>query len=106
MTAKCHNCGREYLTARALAGKAIPCRSCGAMNDGGGGPPPAQPERKADRDKRERAPLSGSSFTVGAAPAATNAAAEEQAAREAIEAGTFPAYQAAFCARYESNRAP
>ena len=90
MTAKCHNCGREYLTARALAGKAIPCRSCGAMNDGGGGPPPAQPEKKADRDKRERAPLSGSSFTIGAAPAATNAAAEEQAAREAIEAMPDP----------------
>ena len=76
MTAKCHNCGREYLTARALAGKAIPCRSCGAMNDGGGGPPPAQPEKKADRDKRERAPHAGSLLVVDATPAATNAARE------------------------------
>ena len=84
MTAKCHNCGREYLTARALAGKAIPCRSCGAMNDGGGGPPPAQPEKKADRDKRERAPHSGSLLIVDAAPAATNAA------REAIDAMPDP----------------
>jgi hypothetical protein len=84
MTAKCHNCGREYLTARALAGKAIPCRSCGAMNDGGGGPPPAQPEKKADRDKRERAPHAGSLLIVDAAPAATNAA------REAIDAMPDP----------------
>ena len=84
MTAKCHNCGREYLTARALAGKAIPCRSCGAMNDGGGGPPPAQPEKKADRDKRERAPHSGSLSIVDATPAATNAA------REAIDAMPDP----------------
>ena len=84
MTAKCHNCGREYLTARALAGKAIPCRSCGAMIDGAGGPPPAQPEKKADRDKRERAPHAGSLLIVDATPATTNAA------REAIDAMPDP----------------
>jgi S1-C subfamily serine protease len=46
MKASCHQCGREYLAARGLAGKPVRCRSCGAMNDGAGGPPPAQPARK------------------------------------------------------------
>lgn len=36
MKARCHQCGREYLAARNLAGQSVACRSCGARNDAGG----------------------------------------------------------------------
>ena len=90
MTARCHNCGREYLTARALAGKPVACRSCGALNDGAGGPPPAQPEKRVERERREAKPLAGASFSVGTALPRTNADADELAAREAIGAVPNP----------------
>jgi hypothetical protein len=35
----CHQCGRKYGTAQALAGTTVHCRTCGAANDGAGGPP-------------------------------------------------------------------
>jgi len=103
MTSRCHNCNREYLTARALAGKAIPCRSCGALNDGAGGPPPEQPARKASsaspsgsasasssRSKPEPKPLAGASFTMGDSLPKTQADLEESAAREAMQAMPDP----------------
>ena len=70
MNAKCHNCGREYITARAMAGTAIPCRSCRALNDGAGGPTPPQTNASSrtggeqGRASSEK-PLAGESFTVG-----------------------------------------
>lgn len=101
MTSRCHNCNREYLTARALAGKAIPCRSCGALNDGAGGPPPEQPTRKvssasssgsapSSRPKPEPKPLAGASFTMGDSLPKTQADLEESAAREAMQAMPDP----------------
>lgn len=83
MKSHCHSCGREYLTARALAGQAIACRSCGALNDGAGGPPPAQgePKRRAESERRDPATgsrgarsggeqriKSGAAFTIGSTP--------------------------------------
>lgn len=68
MNAKCHNCGREYMTARTLAGKAVPCRSCRALNDGAGGPPPAAPVESRASKANEPAsgkPLAGAAFQVG-----------------------------------------
>jgi S1-C subfamily serine protease len=96
MTSPCHNCGREYLTARALAGKAVACRSCGALNDGAGGPPPQQPEKRGARERdreskrREPQPLSGAAFTVGGDLPAVDAARDERSAREAMEAMPDP----------------
>ncbi len=78
MKPKCHVCGREYLAARALAGKPVMCRSCGALNDGAGGPPPVQPARASSSVPTARASSivaraptsdprigSGAEFTVG-----------------------------------------
>ena len=93
MTSSCHQCGREYLTARALAGKAVACRSCGALNDGAGGPPPAQPrDVKAKGETKPGAPktFSGAAFTLGSTIPSVDAAAEERAAREAVEAMPNP----------------
>ena len=95
MTASCHKCGREYLTARALAGKPVTCRSCGAVNDGAGGPPPVQPELPRAREQGtskvpKTAPLSGASFTVGGELPTVDAAGDERAAREAVEAMPNP----------------
>jgi S1-C subfamily serine protease len=91
MTSHCHKCGREYLTARALAGKPVACRSCGALNDGAGGPPPAQPERKSAAEKKEAKPFAGAAFKVGSDLPRTDANSAEQAAREAVEALPNPA---------------
>lgn len=67
------------------------CRSCGALNDGAGGPPPEQPEKKSEREKRETKPLAGAAFTVGSALPRPNADADERAAREAVDAMPNPA---------------
>ncbi len=64
MKPKCHACGREYLAARALVGKSVACRSCGALNDGAGGPPPVQPERASSS-----VPTARASSTAASAPA-------------------------------------
>ena len=52
MKARCSNCGREYLTARARAGTDVACVGCGALNDGAGATrPPARevaPARAGD----------------------------------------------------------
>ncbi|MSR42045.1 MAG: trypsin-like serine protease [Phycisphaerales bacterium] len=84
MKAHCHNCGREYLTARALAGKSFPCRSCGAANDGAGAPPPVQQPKKAEPTASQPAALSGASFSVGSPLEVVRADVEEHAAREAM----------------------
>lgn len=87
MTSHCHNCGREYLTARAMAGKAIACRSCGALNDGAGGAPPPQPQRTAAGAKPQPSkPISGPSFTVGGQPRAVDQRALDDAYRTAVDA--------------------
>lgn len=88
MTSQCHNCGREYLTARAMAGKAIACRTCGALNDGAGGPPPAQPKRETPSAAKVAAskPISGESFSVGGKPKAVNQQALNEAYQTAVEA--------------------
>ena len=86
MKSHCHSCGREYLTARALAGQAVACRSCGALNDGAGGPPPAQEQtkRRVESERRDLATgarkartgeqriQSGAAFTVGGTPKAAD----------------------------------
>jgi hypothetical protein len=86
MKSHCHSCGREYLTARALAGQAVACRSCGALYDGAGGPPPAQEQakRRAETERRDPATgarkartgepriQSGAAFTVGGTPKAAD----------------------------------
>lgn len=59
MNAKCHNCGREYLVARKLAGTTVACRSCGALNDGAGGAPPPPAAKSQPRSS------GGAAFTVG-----------------------------------------
>jgi hypothetical protein len=61
-TARCHSCGRTYLTAQALAGKNIPCRSCGAENDGAGGPPNPTPAASGDAGRGGSKPGVGSNF--------------------------------------------
>jgi S1-C subfamily serine protease len=71
MKASCHRCGREYLTARAMAGKPVTCRSCGAQNDGAGGsPPPQEPAKSKGRSASpEKVHIaSGAAFTVGGEP--------------------------------------
>ena len=68
MNAKCHNCGREYMTARTLAGKRVVCRSCKAWNDGAGGPPPVAPVDAHAGNSNEPSsgnPLAGAAFDVG-----------------------------------------
>lgn len=104
MKSHCHSCGREYLTARALAGQAIACRSCGALNDGAGGPPPAQkgPQRRANDDGRGPAAEArgeaghrtirtapGAAFTIGGVPKPIDPAKlstiEESATREDLK---------------------
>ncbi|MEY3143962.1 MAG: hypothetical protein RLY21_2455 [Planctomycetota bacterium] len=87
MTSHCHNCGREYLTARAMAGKAIACRSCGALNDGAGGPPPAQPNGAAQGAKPAPSkPISGPAFTIGEKPRALDPRVLDEAYRTAVDA--------------------
>jgi len=83
MTARCHSCGSEYLTARALAGKVVACRSCGSLNDGAGGPPPAQSDRRKAGGKPR--PFAGPAFSIGGDLPAVDADAAEQAAREAVD---------------------
>ncbi|MFM7259505.1 MAG: trypsin-like peptidase domain-containing protein, partial [bacterium] len=86
MKSHCHSCGREYLTARALAGQAIACRSCGALNDGAGGPPPTLAESNSRGDETRRGAANdvrgargargareprieaGAAFTIGSTP--------------------------------------
>jgi len=85
MTFHCHNCGREYLTARAMAGKSVACRSCGALNDGGGGAPPSQPAA-AQQKQAPAQPISGPAFTVGAKPRAVDPRALDDAHRMAVDA--------------------
>jgi S1-C subfamily serine protease len=70
-----------------MAGKAIACRSCGALNDGAGGPPPAQPKREAPSGAKGAStkPVSGESFTVGGKPRAVDQRALEAAYRTAVE---------------------
>jgi S1-C subfamily serine protease len=88
--ARCHRCGREYLTARALAGKAIACRSCGALNDGAGGPPPASDPGGSRAGDEERArtpkPFAGAAFTVGDPLPRVDHEADAREAREIREA--------------------
>ena len=87
MTSNCHNCGREYLTARAMSGKAIACRSCGALNDGAGGPPPAQPNSAAPGAKPAPSkPISGPAFTIGEKPRALDPRVLDEAYRTAVDA--------------------
>ena len=87
MTSRCHNCGREFLTARSMAGQAIACRSCGALNDGAGGAPPPQPERPAGGAKAAPSkPISGPSFTIGEKPRAVDPRAIDDAYRTAVDA--------------------
>ena len=87
MTSRCHNCGREFLTARSMAGQAIACRSCGALNDGAGGAPPPQPERPAGGAKPAPSkPISGPSFTIGEKPRAADPRALDEAFRSAVDA--------------------
>ena len=88
MTSKCHNCGREYLTARAMAGKAIACRSCGALNDGGGGSPPVPPSRSSapSAGPAVTKPISGPAFSIGDKPRAVDSRAVDAAYRAAVEA--------------------
>lgn len=74
MRAKCHACGREYLVARAKAGVSVRCRGCGALNDGAGGDPPAQPPpAPARKQPNVESPsghegILGTSFELGGAP--------------------------------------
>lgn len=87
MTSHCHNCGHEYLTARAMAGKAVACRGCGALNDGAGGPPPAQPNGASQSAKPVPAkPISGPAFTIGEKPRALDQRVLDDAYRTAVEA--------------------
>jgi S1-C subfamily serine protease len=87
MTSRCHKCGREFLTARSMAGQAIACRSCGALNDGAGGAPPPQPERPAAGAKAAPSkPISGPSFTIGEKPRAVDPRAIDDAYRTAVDA--------------------
>lgn len=85
MTSHCHNCGREYLTARAMAGKSVACRSCGALNDGAGGPPPAQSPRAGAQGSQSK-PISGEAFSVGEKPRKLDPRAVERDYRAAVEA--------------------
>jgi S1-C subfamily serine protease len=85
MTSHCHNCGLEYLVARANAGKTVVCRRCGAQNDGGGGAPPAQSADPAAEARRRAQPLSGAAFTLGERPRAVDARRLDEAYRVAVE---------------------
>jgi hypothetical protein len=88
MNAHCHNCGREYLTARAMAGKAVACRGCGALNDGAGGPSPGGDTTKQQpaRERKPAQPLSGAAFTIGERPRPVDARRLDDAYRTAVDA--------------------
>ena len=89
MPANCHNCGHEYLTARALAGERVTCVRCGAQNDGGGASASADAahgDARSSGSRTGRATLSGAAFTVGEKPRAIDPRVVRHAAEVAVDA--------------------